>query len=346
MWQHYLKRKNLLEMKNLLFSLLICLPAYGIFAQKNEGENPYRFAFYNVENLFDVIDNPATADDEFTPEGKKAYTEDRYQEKLKNLARVLTSGDLDGAEVIGLAEVENKKVLEDLLKQEKIKDYGYKIVHQDSRDERGIDVAAIYRSDLLELREFKYLPIQLFNTDRPNTRDILHLSFKKPGKGDFEIFYNHWPSRWGGEEVTRSKRIQVAQQLRAYIEENLEWADFVFIMGDFNDQPKDVSLSMVLGADTYTFSFKFPFFNLSQDWQNNGEGTYSYKGNWEVLDQIIVADHVKTQASLLTAKIIKDDYLIYTSESSGLSAPNRSYGGENYYGGYSDHLPILVSVVP
>lgn len=310
-------------------------------------EAAFTVMFYNVENLFDLEDDPDKADEEFTPLGEKRWDEQRYQTKLNHLSKVISSTGAELPDVIGLCEVENRKVLEDLANTGKLKGKAYQIIHRESPDGRGIDVALLYNPDRIALREAGVIETFLPVGDRPNTRLILHASGKVNDR-NVHFFVNHWPSRWGGKEASEPKRLAVAENLRSYLDEVIENdpdAEIV-LMGDFNDHPDDRSLTDALGAGPVGSSSEL--LNLMYDMHKKGLGSYNYRGEWGALDQFIVSSTLLDGSALdvkpESAQFIRHDWMMYVNDE-GMAYPSRTYGGTNYYGGYSDHLPILAEFV-
>lgn len=302
-------------------------------------------AFYNVENLFDLEDDPSTFDEEFTPTGKKAWTKDRYETKLLNLGRVVSSMDESMPDIIGLCEIENRKVIEDLNNSPYFKGVKYEIIHQDSPDGRGIDVGLMYNASKIKLELAGVIESTLPAGDRPKTRLILHAKGTLQGQ-DLHIFVNHWPSRSGGQAETEPNRLTVAFNLRNYIDkvlaENPE--AMIVLMGDFNDHPNNKSINDILKAgkgDDYSFE------NLMWEMHKNGQGSYNFRGEWGALDQFMVSrnlvDGEGIDVDRETVKAHREDWMMYVNDK-GEASPSRTYGGPNYYGGYSDHLPIFMEL--
>lgn len=294
---------------------------------------------YNVENLFDTEDDKHIDDNEFLPDSEKHWTKGRYQKKLDDIARVLTSIDeKDLPEIIGLAEIENRRVLEDLVKTKAMARGHYAIVHQDSPDERGIDVALLYRPD-----EFQFISIEAIVVYPGfKTRDILHV-YGKFKKENFHFFVNHWPSRIGGLEKSEPNRIVAAETLKKTVDQVLA-ADpnaNIVIMGDMNDTPENKSLKEVLGAGMP--GSRSQLVNLMMPLALEGKGSYYYRGSWDMLDNLVVSqsllDSKGFRVSPVTGHIFSQDWMNYTDKNGNVS-PNRTYGGPNYYGGVSDHYPV------
>lgn len=305
--------------------------------------------WYNVENLFDTINDPHTADNEFTPDGTKKWNTERYHKKLKDIANVIFSADTNIAPTfIGLAEVENYSVLKDLLSQQKFKNANYKIVHYETSDPRGIDVALIYDADIFKPIEQKQIPIIDNNGTKVHTREIL---FVKGiiGKDTLCLFLNHWKSRSGGVAKTEYKRILAAKILRHNIDSILKINPDanIICMGDFNDTPFNKSINTVLNASTDSvFDSPAELFNLNAYLSKKGIGTYSYKNKWYMLDNIIVSQNLLDLKNEIyaeeTAKVLKNKLDSYYNPKANDTIPNKTYGGKTYFGGVSDHFPIYL----
>lgn len=321
----------------------------------NAQQNTAGVIFYNVENLFDTIDNQMTLDDEFTPQSEKMWDSERYIRKLNNLSKVIVSSSVDFPVLIGLCEVENKDVVKDLAQKTDLKAGHYGIIHFDSPDPRGIDVALMYSKDYFKPIDYAPLNIVLPDTSTKLTRDILYvkgLLEMNNQKQEIHIFINHWPSRIKGEEFTAPNRAAAASVLKHTIDSinAKNTAANILIMGDFNDTPYDKSISQILAAKEPTAKKTDEcLINLSSEKQKNNEGSYNYQGNWQALDQIIVSEGMMEPGSALTVKpntlkYIKNDWMLYMNTKYGAS-PNKTYSGNKYYGGYSDHLPVYVELI-
>ncbi len=314
----------------------------------------FQVVFYNVENLFDTINNPNTHDDEFTPEGKKAWNAERYNKKLENLSKVLSSMNTERLpDVIGLCEVENKTVVEHLVATNHLKTANYQIVHQDSPDQRGIDVALLYNAKTFKVISKEFIHVTLPNPERPQTRDVLYVKGVVK-KDTLHLFVNHWPSRYGGEEKSRPNRIHVAKIVRSKYDSLCKAVaqPKVLLMGDFNDHPDNASIQDILKAGTFAQTNKGTLYNMMAAMHANKEGSYNYKGNWGALDQIMVshallaanAGKKRLRVAEGAARVFKQDWMLYKDPKYGDTKPSRTYGGPNYYGGYSDHLPVYVTL--
>lgn len=343
--------------------LIIFLPLLAmacISQNQNETapvEDPdIRIAFYNVENLFDTKDDPATEDEEFLPAGPKQWTEERYQQKLKNLAAVVAG--LDYPEMIGLAEIENQQVLQDLVDHETLANYSYDIVHFDSPDARGIDVALLYRSTFFSpflTQAFKVT----FDSGDYQTRDILEVSGilgedKEEGINTLTVLVNHWPSRRGGMAASESRRIAAATRARALVDELLtvDPNANIILMGDFNDEPDNRSILTTLEAkgDPAVLDDN-DLFNPMYALKEQGKGSYLFRGQWDMLDQIMLSQALfkaeKNKSDFHykegSATIFSQEWLLQ-QEGKYQGYPLRTYGGNEYLGGYSDHLPVYIEL--
>ena len=309
--------------------LLFFIIPFFLFSQN---EKEIFTMFYNVENLFDTINNPLTEDDEFLPGSKKKWNTNRYNQKINQLTKVFSSIN-NGYQpnLIGLCEVENKNVIQDLLKTSFFQKHNYTIIHQESADNRGIDCAILFDHNF-QLLKHEFIKIQIPNASRP-TRDIIYVQLQLEEE-IVNIFINHWPSRWGGQEKTNYKRVFTARVLRNYIDKYIDPTQSLIIMGDLNDYPSNESLKNILVKDD--------FFNLMDTDKLKGMGSYNYKGDWNFLDHIIVSKNFLNQKNKIHISdygVFKEEWLLYRNKENQLY-PSRTYGGTNWYGGFSDHLAI------
>lgn len=306
----------------------------------------YEIGFYNVENLFDTYDDQYTEDEWFLPESETEWDLEKYNHKLDQLAKVIDAMNpaAGGPDLIGLCEVENKNVVINLSHEEALADNHYEVVHYDSPDTRGIDVAAMYNPEKLKLVDSKSIPVIMPEDQGIKTRDILFCEFEVIESGEIFYFYvNHWSSRRGGAEETFFKRKNCALALLEDLE--FEFEDYtkenVIIVGDMNDYPIDKSMTEVLGAgkpETDATLWNIQYIN-----HENGLGTYNYKAEWGCLDNAIVTPQLYDKLVTKDAQILKEDWMLFTDDE-GIQYPDKTYGGPNYYGGFSDHLPIYFEV--
>jgi predicted extracellular nuclease len=304
----------------------------------------FTVAFYNVENIFDTENDPNTNDDDFTPTGKLEWTEDRYRTKLSHIAEVMAKMNNGFPDIIGMCEVENRKVLEDLIALPELKAAGYKIIHKDSPDERGIDVALLYKSAIVKEESAEFLRVDIVEDPNERTRDILRADLKI-GNETIYFFVNHWPSRSGGQAESEFKRMAAASILRKAVDPLEKAGEKVVIMGDFNDHPNDKSIVEVLKASGEKGK---GLYNMAAESHANGIGSYWYKGEWGALDQFIVTSTLMDSergwvSSPSDFRFLKDPAFLFT-DNKGVARPNRTYVGDDYKGGYSDHLPIVLTI--
>lgn len=346
--------------KNAYVTALLLLLMFSLGASA-QAEKTYRIAtvgFYNVENLFDTEDDAFTFDDDKTPTGKDAWDKEKYEEKLANLAKVIndigreTTGN--PPVIIGLCEVENEKVLEDLVNQEEISSYDFGIIHFDSPDRRGIDVALLYRRSLFKPLDSESRRLLLYENNNPSKREFTRDQLVVSGMMDGEkinFIVNHWPSRSGGEAKSRYKRQKASELNRKIIDSLYELDPYAKIisMGDFNDDPKSPSIKKVLSTKAEVDETGFQeFYNPMENMLKKGMGSLAYQDSWNLFDQLLVSSSLlsrDTEAySFYKAGIFNKDYLI-TSAGQYKGYPFRSYGYSGYQGGYSDHFPVYLFLI-
>lgn len=338
-----------------ILSACLLLLAVGGFAQ----QKPYKVVFYNIENFFDTVNEPEVNDDEFTPEGPKRWTKDKYDKKLANMERVffdIAAVNKDYPAVIGVCEVENRTVLDDIAATRKLAPANYRIVHHDSPEMRGVDVAFFYRPDAFQLEGEKAFRTVI--PDRPDykTRDILAM-WGKMGGEDFLFMVAHWPSRLGGKEASESRRIAVGRQMRSIADSiTAVHPDMkVVMMGDFNDDPIDKSITRGIGAklrvkDLQKGDYYAPYAALLKA----GYGTLAYGDAWNIFDNMVVSENLvnagksslklqKAPGSKYYGNIFKRHYMVQ-QEGSFKGYPLRTYVGNNFQGGFSDHFPVYIYI--
>lgn len=340
----HLKNRNSIFL--IFLSGLLLLPINS----KAQEATCLQFCFYNVENLFDIYNDSLTNDDEFTPEGDKHWSSSRYYTKIDQIARVLTGmGAWELPALVGLSEIENAEVLYDLVNHRLLDKHGYKIIHKDSPDRRGIDVALLYAPNAFIVLHKEWININFPFDSNLRTRDILYVKGVVLESDTLHLFINHWPSRWGGIEATLPKRVEVARTLRHTVD-SLFLADddpAIIIAGDLNDTPGDSSVHKVLGAIADTLQDDYHLVNLMYPKYINGkEGSMKYRENWEIFDHIIVspaAFEFKHSDFLLAGPFLYDPPYLLTEDERYLGVkPYRTYSGPRYLGGYSDHLPVYI----
>lgn len=330
------------------------IPAHGALARKT----PFLKRAYSFKNLKGRKVLRRVADLDFTPSGKYHYTAARYRRKIAQLSKALSAIGYAQTHtapvVIGLAEVENERVLEDLVNTQNLKPYGYKKVHFNSFDPRGIDVALLYQQSRFTPSFTKPYTLYLFDEHkhRKYTRDILLVSGMLDGEM-IHFIVNHWPSRYGGEARSRPFRMRAARLIEKQIIPDIRLLDRnpkVVIMGDFNDDPNGRSIREGLGCsgDRQKAIETAGLYNPMVKMYRRGEGTLAWHDSWNLFDQIIV-----------TAALLDGDYSTYKFYKAGIfdaaylqtptgafkGYPYRTYGRGRYQGGYSDHFPVYAYLI-
>lgn len=312
-----------------------------------------RLVFYNVENLFDTADDPLTDDDEFLPGGMKGWNADRYLLKLQRIFQVLVNvGQGRWPDLIGLGEIENKKVLEDLLNRTPMQLGGYGILHADSPDARGIDLGFLYREAVFQPDHFEAIRIRFPFDTTTATRDVYYIQGRLADAGELHLFLCHFPSRRGGQAASEIRRMYVAQQVRERVDSILT-ADpgaAIVVTGDFNDEPADRSIREVLGAGGDWEDTSDIFYNYMYGLKyKEGRGTYKYGGYWNMLDQILVTHGLRDgegniKVYPVSAGIFAPDWLTTEDRQAPGGQPFRTYLGPRYLGGFSDHFPVWLDL--
>lgn len=333
--------------KLLIFIGLILMAGYSC-AQSPNLKNSYIVAFYNMENLFDIYDDPLKQDDEFTPGSEKKWDEEKYKKKIADLSRVLASIKTEGFPVlVGVCEIENDRVMNDLRSSELLRPAGYDLIWHEGPDMRGIDCALLYQSKLFKPLRTKFFPVINPADTAFKTREIVY-ACGTLGKEIFHVFVNHWPSRRGGQEESMNDRALTARVLRSKIDSILstESNPNIIIMGDMNDEPGDVSLSEVLKARPNQGNPQpGQLVNLMYDEFSRNEGSYNYRGNWDMIDNLIVSGNLITKkkglkTTLDNGYVFHQPFMEYRNDQGEIS-PNRTFG-KSYYGGISDHFPVYL----
>lgn len=345
-------------MKKAGFLILWIVFGLQVFSQQS-----YRSAivgFYNFENFYDTIFHGTNDDEAFTPHGAKAYTSAVFNDKVERLATVLSQigADVnpDGPALLGTAEIENQYVLDTLLHHPLIAGRGYKYVHYNSRDFRGVDVALIYNPKYFKVEKSRplYVKLPAGSKDAIFTRDILWVKGVLDGEA-VNVFVNHWPSRSGGEKRSEPGRMAAATTLRSF----LDSLDIIYpntktiVMGDLNDDPVNNSITRGLKASGDSKKLKTgELFNPWAEYFKSGQGTLAYQDSWSLFDQVLISQDWldKKQAGFFYYKnvIFKPEYMI---ENFGRykGYPKRTYSGDIYNHGYSDHFPtylVMLKRVP
>ncbi len=309
-------------------------------------KNIHTIAFYNLENLFDVKDDKNTLDDDFTPDGFKKWNEAKYFKKLYKLSTAISNVGYHkngkSPAIVGLAEVENKEVVRDLINSKHLQKKGFDFVHYDSPDERGIDVALIYQKKFFEVTHSEVVPLFLYDDKgtRDYTRDILHVEGLLNNER-IHILVNHWPSRRKGVDETSKKRIEAASVVQSILNKiKAEEGDPGFIiMGDFNDDPHSESIkNHLLTSDLY---------NPMERLISNQRGSLSYNFKWNLFDQIIFSNNFfqfENGTHQFAHADIFDERFLAEWKGKYKNNPFRTYSGRKYLGGYSDHFPVYIQL--
>lgn len=325
-------------------ALLIIISVNGQ-AQKKKGL--FSIAFYNVENLFDTIHDPGKNDFEYLPYAEKEWNTEKYISKLRNLSQVISELGREktpqGPAVIGLAEVENRWVVHDLVNQPLLASVGYGVVHMEGPDKRGIDCALIYDPQQFVLSDVKLAPYKPIDNDTTyKTRGFLMVSGKL-AREKVCIIVNHWPSRGAAAPA----RIWAAQQVKMLTDsiQQVDRKTKIVVMGDMNDDPMDESMVIGMQARKYpseVMAGKFynPWWEMLED---KGIGTLLYRGKWNLFDQIVVSANLLGKKKLRydSCEIFMRDYL-FQQDGQYKAYPFRTHGGKEWLNGYSDHLPTII----
>lgn len=338
-------------------ALALLLSPFFLFSQKDIKPEEYKIAaigFYNLENLFDTLDSPTTNDADFLPGGRLLWNTEKYVSKQKNMAKVIsqlaTELTPDGLALLGVSEIENRKVLEDLVAQPELKSRNYQIVHFDSPDERGIDCGLLYQPKYFTLAGARAFPVPLKKPKTAEvdyTRDILYVAGTFEGD-PLHIMVCHWPSRSGGEARSAWSRAAAAGVCRYLTDSILAISPDakIIIMGDLNDDPTNKSVSSVLKAKGSTEVLKDgELYNTMYDHFKNGAGTLAYRDAWNLFDQMIVSQGLVSKKvggwQLYKSQVFRQPWLLQT-EGAFRGYPFRTFVGEIFINGYSDHLPVFL----
>lgn len=330
-----------------LFFIFLILSCKEFNKQSLDNKSDFYVASWNLENLFDTVDDPKKNDDWFLPNSEIEWNEIKLTKKLANLAKVIDyMNNGESPDILGVQEVENEALLIDLVNNY-LKSSNYKIAYSESPDARGIDNGLIYNSNRFELKSTN--PISIKFDEPKSSRDILHVQLVEiQSREIINIFVNHWPSRRGGLKKTEKFRISAAKSLVEKVEQlrNDDPSCNIIILGDFNDLPSNFSISETLGAKNIACDKKNEesfLYNLSFKLFREGKGSYKYRDHWNMLDQIIVSisllDNIGIDFECDSFEIIMPSFII---EKKGKYAgtPLRTFGGKKYLAGFSDHFPV------
>ncbi|MEG1539434.1 MAG: endonuclease/exonuclease/phosphatase family protein [Muribaculaceae bacterium] len=339
-------------MKKIL--LIVAIAFLASFAGISQGKQyqVYGVAFYNLENLFDTINNNGKYDLEFSPEGPRQWNSEKYHSKLKNMSyaisQMTTSTTPMGPAIIGVSEIENRSVLDDLVKEESIRKWHLQVVHHDSPDRRGVDVGLLYNPRMFRVLNVTNTTLTVEGKPEFRTRDQMCVTGMLGGD-KVSIIVNHWPSRLGGQEQSSFLR-EAAARLSKHLADSVLAVDpnqGVIIMGDLNDDPMDKSVAKEIGAvrDKKDATAAGGFYNPWWAMLDKGIGTLAYRGQWNLFDQIIVTGNLvgKDRSTLkyVKSEIFNRDFL-KQQEGKYKGYPLRTHAGGVYMNGYSDHFPTII----
>lgn len=318
------------------------------FSHSFAQEQKVSVAFYNLENLFDTLDAPRSGDFDWTPGGRKAWDTKRYQKKLNDLAYVIEKLDADsqnpGPDVLGFCEVENRAVVEDLIKTKPIAKANYGIVHFESPDHRGIDVGLLYRQDRFKVTGKKTYTLHFPGEDY-RTRDQLYVEGELLGE-KVHLIVNHWPSRRGGPKASNYRRVAAAKLCKSIIDsvQQVDPQANIIVMGDFNDNPSNESISQVIRAEPKVKDVKKQgFYNPLAKHLTDERGTLCYRDVWYLFDQILLSKSLLDDEGIsFTRADIYDDESIQVQGGKYDGHPLRTHAGSLYLKGYSDHFAVYV----
>lgn len=334
---------------SILLSITILTSVYSF------SQDRYRVMFYNVENLFDPFKDSLTNDGEYTPQGSRHWTWKRMTNKLNNIYRVVTAvGEWDLPAIVGLCEVENSFVMYQLINNTPLSKFDYRLVHKESPDGRGIDVALIYRPDRFRLEEKRFFRVS--NPDEPKrtTRDVLYARGILGQLDTLHIFVNHWPSKFGGELASEPGRLAAGKLVREKVDSIRIFSPQarIIIMGDFNDGPNSPPLLEALRTEPPNTPYSPEgLYNLHHRYDGSGIGTLKFQGNWDVIDMMIVSKSLLDKSYPIYMNpdggiIFQADFLKEEDTNFVGFRPFRTYIGFKYHGGFSDHFPIFVDIFP
>lgn len=327
--------------------LAVFLSIHLVLNAQNRQNEGYSVVFYNTENLFDTFDNPSTNDNEYTPAGKNHWTREKLSKKFMMVyCALISAANGTFPDIIGLAEIENLDILERLLQETPLGRGNYGIIHKESPDPRGIDVALLYRKERVAAAGYGFIPVPRKKTGQFSSRDILF--FRAKLQHDYVVFWvNHWPSRSGGYLETRGKRDVAASILRLALDSvgKAHPDSRMLMMGDFNAVPEEECFTRILGATTDPAGEPSKnIVNLSGEWMKQRLGTIRTKAKWEIFDQFLCTRNLLhtngIHLSIPATKICTEDFLLEPDQRYLGKKPFRTYLGPVYHGGVSDHLPV------
>jgi len=341
--------KNLFTTVSFFFVFL-----FVCYSQINKKSNAFVLLSYNTENFFDTVFHANMKDHDFNPGSKKHWDSKRYQHKTEGIARVISEVVAGGyPDIIVLCEVENREVLNDLVQRKEIASADYRIIFEKSQDHRGINTGLLYQKKSFRPISQNLISIEYPGEKKESARGILYVAGIAMKNDTLHIFANHWKSRVGSQAETESKRMYYAHVLKNKTDSILSMNSHakIICLGDFNDEPGNNSIRKVLEAGCIAgeaeneklVDVMCPLFL-------EGKGTYSYRGKWQMLDNIILSKSLVSPSNRLhldgpSGEVYAPSWLLKYNDKAGDSVPWKTYAGNKYLGGYSDHLPVYVELV-
>jgi hypothetical protein len=331
--------------------LFVLIISEGISQESHRSD--LRFVFYNVENFFDIYDDPKKNDNDFLPHGVMRWNIKRYTSKVNAIYKVIAAaGEWDTPAIVGFCEVEKRSVLQDILTHTYLQKYNYGIIHEESEDPRGINVCLIYRKDLVKLLSYRYFKPAGFQEGEFRTRSVLYSKWLI-SDDTIHLFLNHWPSRRGGVLAGELLRTQISEMVKGKEDSILNSVNRhakIIIAGDFNCTPDEKEILTFTEMNKNESSANdAPFVNLAESLANKGLGTYKYSGTWEMIDQVIVSQwFLKCPDGFYADKdsfrIFDRNFLLKRDPNYPGYIPFSTYRGYRYQGGFSDHLPVILDL--
>ncbi|MCX6273018.1 MAG: endonuclease [Bacteroidetes bacterium] len=340
-------------MKKLKFILLIILIhfCHTSDCQSISVQDTVRVVFYNTENLYDPFNDSLTMDDDFLPTQPRAWGYGRFRKKIISISRaLLAAGRWNPPALIGLCEIENRFVLNQLVRESPLQKFGYKVIHEDSPDPRGVDVALLYQPSRVSIVNHRVIRMINPMDSTFRTRDVLEATVVLSNCDTLHIFVNHWPSKYGGIASSLEKRKFVASRVRTVLDSlfDLNSMAKILMMGDFNDGPdQEVMLENLRARPVADTTSPSCLVNLmgNRRWKT---GTHKFRGEWSVLDQFLVSKSLmsgKVSVSGTGATIFSAEFLLEEDDGFTGHRPFRTFAGPRYLGGFSDHLPIVLDLL-
>ena len=320
--------------------------------QQTASQMRHRVMFYNAENLFDPFNDSLKRDDEFTPDGSRHWTWTKMTKKVNGIYKtIMALGEIDPPVLVGMCEIENRIVLKQLTNNTPLERYEYHIIHRDSPDSRGIDVALLYRPDRFKLIEKRFFSVKFPDNPNRKTREILY-ACGMLGSDTLHVFVNHWPSKFGGKLESIPGRMAAAHTLRHKVDSiRIFYPQArILIMGDMNDEPEGTPTTEGLGACLNTTDHcPANLINVSAILKARGQYSYKYQGVWGIIDHIIVSRSLLRPQGLSTsidrAGVFAPEFLLEEDRTYTGQKPYRTYVGYKYIGGFSDHLPVYIDLM-